>query len=192
MSTLAKGGDYMKSHNLYQFTLVLDGVDENTPDLEDKLYCANCDDALINFRNRTVYLDFDREADSLENAIITAIKDVESAFLNAVVTHVAPDELVSEADIAKRLRIKRQAVSLWVKGTRRGAMAFPKPIMKLSEKSPLWRWSDVIKWLYKNEQIKDPQLVDNALLIDNINAVLKERDKKTRQFRQNLLKKLAA
>ena len=182
----------MNKLNMFQFTLVLDGVDENTPDLEDKLYCANCDDALINFRNGTVYLDFDREADSLENAIITAIKDVESSFVDVIVTHVAPDEFVSEADIAKRLHVKRQTVSLWVKGTRRQNMAFPKPIMKLSEKSPLWRWFDVSKWLYKNEQIKDPQLVDNALLIENINAVLEERDKKTRRFRQDLLKKLAA
>jgi len=182
----------MKKFNLFQFTLVLDGVDENSPELEDKLYLANCDDALINFKNGTVYLDFDRKAENLENAIISAIKDVETSGLDAVIIHVAPDELVSSTDIAKRLQIKRQAVSLWVRGARRINMPFPNPIMKLSEKSPLWRWLDVTKWLYLNELIKDCQLVEDALLIENINAALSERDTKTRRYRRELLKRLAA
>ncbi len=180
-----------KSH-LFHFTLVLDEVNEDTPDLEDILYATHCDDALINFRNGTVYLDFDRESDTLENAIISAIKDVESSDLDVIVTHVAPEEWVNAADIANRLGVKRQAVSLWVQGARRKDKPFPKPVMNLSEKSPLWRWFDVAKWLYENEIISDWQLVDDALLIENVNAALDERDINTRRFRRDLLKKLAA
>jgi len=129
---------------------------------------------------------------SFEDAVIEAIKDTESAELGALVINVAPDNLVSESEIAKRLDLKRQAVSLWVRGVRRKQNPFPKPVMKLSEKSPLWRWSEVVQWLYKNNQIKDPQIVSDALFIENINAVLEERDGNIRKSRRTLLKKLAA
>ncbi len=68
-----------KKQNIYQFTLVLKNVDEDTPNLEDSLFQAGCDDSLINFRNGTVYLDFDREATSLEEAVMSAIKNVVSS-----------------------------------------------------------------------------------------------------------------
>lgn len=182
----------MMNQTNYHFTLVLSGVDEDTPGLEDKLYDANCDDALVNFRNSAVYLDFDRASTSFEDAVIEAIKDAESAKLQVTVINVAPDNLVSEAEIAKRLALKRQAVSLWVKGVRRNQNPFPKPVMKLTEKSPLWKWSEVAQWLQKNNQLEDPQIVDDALFIENINAALEERDAKIRKSRTAILKKLAA
>src|SRR3990167_4839090 len=118
----------MKKTTTYQFTLVLKNIDENTPNLEDSLYEAGCDDALINFRNGTVYLDFDRKASSLEQAVLSAIKNVESASINATVSAVAPENWVTESEVAKRLEIKRQTVSFFVKCERR--KAFPKPVMK--------------------------------------------------------------
>ena len=82
----ARNGSYSwRDPNLYQFTLVLDGVDEKTPDLEDALFEAGCDDALINYKNGTVYLDFDREGEELECTIISAIKDIESANVGATI-----------------------------------------------------------------------------------------------------------
>lgn len=176
----------------YSFTLVLRGLDENTPHLEDALYESHCDDALINFRNGTVYLDFDREAGSMEEAIISAIKDIESSSLNPCVAHVAPDDWVSEAEMAKRLSVPRQTVSLWAKRERRSDVSFPNPVMKLAEKSPLWRWSEVAKWLYQNKIIKDVAIVNAALLIENMNAALEERNRETQEWRLKLLKELVA
>lgn len=178
--------------NTYSFTLVLKGVNETTPDLEDALYNSHCDDALINFRNGTVYLDFDRESETLENAIISAIKDVESSSLSTQVIHVAPDEWVNEAEIAKRLEQSRQTVSLWVKGARRSELPFPSPTMKLSEKSPLWRWSDITIWLYENKIITDMKVIHEAKLIECINAALEERNEDDKKKRHDLLRKLAA
>jgi predicted DNA-binding transcriptional regulator AlpA len=172
----------------HQFTLVLKNVDENTPNIEDSLYEAGCDDALINFRNGTVYLDFEREAPSLEEAVISAVSDVESATVNATVTNVAPEDWVTESEIAKRLEMTRQTVSLWIKGERR--KSFPKPVMKLADKSPLWKWREIAEWLYKNKLIQGEELVINAAFFENVNAVLQERDLKTRAYRRGLLKKL--
>ncbi len=80
----------------YQFTLILKNVDENTPNLEDSLYEAGCNDALINFRNGTVSLDFDRKANSIDDAVMSAIRDVESATINPIVMSVLSEGVVRE------------------------------------------------------------------------------------------------
>lgn len=179
-----------KAQKCYQFILVLKKVDENTPELEDSLFQAGCDDALINFRNGTVYLDFDRKAASLEEAVMTAIKNVEAAPIKAKVANVAPEDWVTESDIAKRVLLERQTVSLWIKGARRKSKPFPKPIMKLSDRSPFWSWYEVAKWLFENNLIfKEDEEVQNALFLQTINAVLEERDVAVRKTRQELLKR---
>jgi len=180
----------MKAKKTFEFTLVLKNVDETTPDLEDSLYEAGCDDALINFRNGAVYLDFDREAVSLEEAVISAIKAVKSSSVDAEVASVAPENLVTESEIAKRLNKSRQIISLWIKGERR--KLFPHPVMRLAEKSPLWSWSEVVTWLFDNKIINDKELVDKAIFFSNINAALDERDKKTREIRHSLLERIAS
>ncbi len=179
-----------QSLKAYQFTLVLKDVDANTPNLEDSLYEAGCDDALINSREGVVYLDFNREAISLEEAVMSAIKDVETSTIKAVVANLAPENLVTETEVAKRLHIKRQAVSLWIKGQRRNSIPFPKPIMWLSNKSPFWKWSEVTNWLYRNQLISEKEIVTNALFVEHMNAALEERDIITRKYRHSLLKKI--
>ncbi|MFO1257123.1 MAG: hypothetical protein U1E78_01680 [Gammaproteobacteria bacterium] len=177
--------------DIHEFTLVLDGVDETTQGLEDTLFEAGCDDALINFRNGTVYLDFEREQDSLENAVLSAIRAVEGCGLGAKVIRILPDDLVSISDIAKRLDKDRQLVSLWVKGERRQkGLAFPPPVLKLSEKSPMWRWYSVVKWLNDQNIIQDNEIVERAKFVENINAVLEERDPEIKKYRHCILDKL--
>ncbi len=178
----------MKQHNGYQFTLVLKNVNEKTPHLEDSLYEAGCDDALINYRNGAVYLEFDREAESLEDAVVSAIKNIRSATVDADVASVSPENLVTESEIAKRLKMGRQTVSLWIKGQRREN--FPSPVMRLSEKSPLWQWHEVVVWLFESDIIKDKQLLDSALFFANINAALGELDKNTREMRHHLVERI--
>lgn len=177
-------------NKVYEFILVLKNVDENTPDLEDSLYRSGCDDALINFRNNTVYLDFDRKANSLEQAILSAIHDVERASIGAIVASVGPEDLVTESDIAKRLKMKRQTVSLWINGERRKSNPFPKPIMKLSDRSPLWKWSEITQWLYESMIIKDDLVVKNAIFLSNLNMALESRDEKLKKIQNSLLKKI--
>lgn len=178
----------MKQLKIYQFTLSLKNVNEQTEHLEDSLYEAGCDDALINYRDGAVYLEFDREASSLEEAVISAIMNVKSAAIDIDVSNVAPENFVTESEIAKRLNKGRQTVSLWIKGKRR--TDFPFPIMRVSEKSPLWNWSEVVRWLFNHKIITDKELLENALFLANINAVLEEQDKKTRKIRHQLLARI--
>ncbi len=180
----------MKKMKTHSFTLVLKDVHEHTPNLEDSLYEAGCDDALIHFRHGAVYLDFDRKAVSLEEAVISAIREVKSASVDAHVLSVAPENLVTESEIAKRLNKSRQLVSLWIKGERR--QSFPHPVMRLAHKSALWKWSEVATWAYQCKMIDNKELLDNALFLEHIHAVLEECDKKTRDIRHGLLRKIEA
>jgi len=177
-----------KTENAFQFTLILKNIDGHHLKLEESLYEAGWDDALINFRNGTAYLDFDRKAFTLKEAIISAIKQVESSSLGVIVIGVAPDNFVTESEVAERLATKRQTVSLWIKGLRRASMPFPSPKLKLSNKSPLWKWNEVAEWLYANKIIKQKEIVDAAVFIEDINAALEERNTKAKKNRQELVK----
>lgn len=179
----------IKMNKVYQFSLILDGVDDQTPNLEDALFAAGCDDALINYKNGTVYLDFDREDEGLEQAIISAIKAVESTDLGAKIVSVAPEHLVSLSDIAERVGITRQAVSFFVLGER-GTKDFPKPILKIANKSPLWRWSAVANWFFRQQKIKDQEIIDFANVIEDINAALDSRNESAFVHRQKILSEL--
>ena len=61
---------------VFEFTFMLSGVDELTVEVADALYEAGCGDASPCSRGPVVYLHFDREADSLGDAVDSAIKDV--------------------------------------------------------------------------------------------------------------------
>ncbi len=63
----------------YAFTLVLSGVDELTPEMADAIFAAGCNDATPWSSEGVVSIDFDRDAESLGDAIGSAVKDVARA-----------------------------------------------------------------------------------------------------------------
>ncbi len=178
----------MKHDIKYHFTLVLSGVDENTPGLEDALFAAGCDEALVYFRNNVVFLEFDKSGVSLQQAIISAIKAIELAGIGAKVNHIE-GALATLSEIAQRAQYTKQAVSLFIKG-KRGQGDFPVPIAGIQSASPLWRWVDVVQWLYKNHKLTDNKLLVDAQAVDDINGALELRDVTKREKREILLQEL--
>jgi hypothetical protein len=63
----------------YQFTLILKGSLELTEEIADALFEAGCDDGTPGTCNGVFSIDFHREANSLEEAIRSAIANVKSA-----------------------------------------------------------------------------------------------------------------
>ena len=61
----------------FQFTLIVDGPDLQATPLIDSLFDAGCDDATVGCSKGMQYVDFDREADALDEAILSAIDDLE-------------------------------------------------------------------------------------------------------------------
>jgi len=70
---------HMSNDDIHHFVLLLSGVSEPDGQLEDALYEAGCDDALLAFRNGVAYMEFDRRAPHLDGAILSAIREVEQA-----------------------------------------------------------------------------------------------------------------
>jgi hypothetical protein len=63
----------------YEFTLILRGSLELTEDIADELYAAGCDDGTPGTCEGVFSIDFHREAESLEQAIRSAIGNVKTA-----------------------------------------------------------------------------------------------------------------
>ncbi len=63
----------------YSFTVKVDGVDWTRDGYEDPFFEAGCDDALLAVVDDSLFLDFDREAPSFEDAVQSAIRDIERA-----------------------------------------------------------------------------------------------------------------
>jgi hypothetical protein len=62
----------------YAFTLHVSDI-ELTDNYEDRLFDAGCGDALVAVIDKALYLDFDREASSLDAAVESAKQDVARA-----------------------------------------------------------------------------------------------------------------
>jgi hypothetical protein len=64
---------------VHSFVVTLAAVSEITDAVEDAVLGAGCDDALLWSRDGNVHLRFRREAESLGDAIGSAVRDVERA-----------------------------------------------------------------------------------------------------------------
>ena len=85
----------------HTFTLIVDGPDLQADALVDEVFEAGCHDALIGRADGIQFVDFDREAETLQDAVLTAVAELES-IAGITVTHHADAGLVSMADIATR------------------------------------------------------------------------------------------
>ncbi len=126
----------------HHFTLTIRGP--LTDARLDALFEAGCDDATFSTKGELTFGEFDREAVSLVDAVVSAITAVESVE-GAEVLHVDPDELVWASEIAERTGRSRQSIDQLVRG-RRGPGRFPTPLSHAT-RNPLWRWSEVETWL---------------------------------------------
>lgn len=75
----------MKKH---KFILILSGVSDLTPELADALYEATNGDIECNMRDGIAFLEFERAAPTLRDAITSAIANVEGAGLGVRVVRV--------------------------------------------------------------------------------------------------------
>jgi hypothetical protein len=153
----------------HSFTLYFAGPDILTDENFDALFEAGCDDALFGERDGAQYGDFDREAKSFSDALRTALRDVQKAVPGLRVVRVEPNDLVTMAQIADRSGLTREYIRLFVKGTR-GPGGFPPPVAYVDEKSRLWHWPDVAKWLQQNNKGSVEVDVESAELVAALNA----------------------
>ncbi len=149
----------------YNFSLVITPptVDEETA--ADSLYSGGCDDALFSVSGGVYEVEFDRDAPSFQEAVLSAIKNVNKAGIGARVIRVVPDDLVNANAIAERSGKTRQAVRFWHLGQRGEGFPMPRAIVG---KSPVWSWVSVARWLHGRGEI-EADAVETAKVIAKFN-----------------------
>lgn len=78
----------------WDFTVILDGIEEMTDVLADVLYEAGCDDATVGSSCGVATASFSREAPSLQAAISSAVRDIRRAGCEA--SRVEIEELAEQ------------------------------------------------------------------------------------------------
>ena len=154
----------------YDFTLVLSGIRELTPDIADNLLAAGCDDGTISMRSGRPFITFSRRAASIKDAILSAIDDIRKSNIGADVLRVDYCNLVTQADIARKIDRSRQLVHQYMTGER-GPGDFPSPVCGIVDDVSLWFWCEVAYWLWQNNMVKEHVLRD-AEEVELINNVL--------------------
>lgn len=161
--------------NTHEFTLLLEGPDV----LSDEVFSAldaRCEDAIFGSRGGVQFADFEREAASFEQAVGSAIADVESACEGLRVIRVQPDELVTATTIAGRVGRTPQSINQLAGGTRRGSgPPFPAPVAWVDAKTRLWRWSDVVEWFALTTGDVSPEDLATAEFVAMLNGYLEAR-----------------
>jgi hypothetical protein len=170
----------------YEFTLRLDQeVDEEQA---DALYGVFHDGSVMTGPSGTE-IEFTREADSWAEAIVSAIRDVESV-PGLRVSGAGQEDLVSMLDIAHRARRSREAVRLWAAG-QRGPGGFPAPAWRSPSGERFWSWPDVAWWVSENLNLAVEVVPDAIRAADEVlkarqavadaQRILSEADDATRQ-----------
>ncbi len=179
-----------KPQETYRFALVLTDVTESDDIVEDALFEAGCDDAMLVLRDGVTYLEFDREGDDFESSILSAVRNAESTNYRLTVAHVEPDDVVNASEIARRLQWSREYVRLLARGSR-GEGGFPSPQSGVTGKTRLWSWSAVLRWLKEDDRLEDGSILAEAETIRDINGALSLRSHPgAAKRRRALLRKL--
>ena len=174
---------------IHHFTLIVDGPDAQDDDLIDALFDAGCNDGLVGRAEGIQYIEFDRAANDLDDAVLSAVADVEKV-PGLTVTRIADAGLVSMADIAARTGRTREGIRLLVAGAR-GPGGFPPPVTDPRSRYRLWRWSDVERWIatYLEEKIESEG--DDVLTAINASLELRRHGSRLHPRRRMMLRALA-
>ena len=132
----------------WAFTLIVEGEDLQSDETFDALFEAGCDDALVGRTNGVQYMDFDRDALTLADAVLSAVNAVESV-PGVRVVRLDDVDLVSMSEIAERTGRTRESIRLFVSGER-GPGGFPLPANDPKRPHRVWRWSEVERWMQES------------------------------------------
>jgi hypothetical protein len=177
---------------MHDFTLRVDR--EVTAAEVEALYSAFHDGSIVTGPGATT-IEFTREAPTLAEAIVSAVRDVESAG-NIRVTGAGQDDLVSMLDIAQRTRRSREAVRMWAAG-KRGPGDFPAPAWESPGGERFWHWPDVARWAREQLNLAVEVAPDEIRWADEVlkarqamaeaQQILQDADDSTRRFLGRLL-----
>jgi predicted DNA-binding transcriptional regulator AlpA len=128
----------------YTFTLKykLSEADCDLTELVERLGAAGCDDALIGVgQPGRLALEFTRESENAEAALMSALRDVRAAIPTATLIEAAPD-FVGLTDVADAIGVTRQNMRKLMLSN---PTTFPSPVHEGS--AAVWHLAEILKWL---------------------------------------------
>lgn len=161
----------MTNPPLHNFTFILGPEELLTDTLTDELYEV-LDDTLIGARKNRAFVEYDREAPTLADAVMAALRELEG-WTELRVLRVEPDDLVSLSAIAARVGRSVESIRLLAEG-KRGAGGFPSPVAHVDAKTRLWGWGAVAQWWSENVGDAGPH-AQSAQFLATLNDVLDAR-----------------
>lgn len=158
---------------VWEFTLIIEGPDIQGDDIINALFEAGCDDSLVGSTNGVQYMDFDREAPTLADAVQSAVIAVESV-PGVQVAQLEDADLVLIAEIAERTGRTRESVRLLVAGER-GPGGFPPPVNNAQHPNRLWRWREVDRWMQNAFGDGNAQPSSDEIMLSALTAAIAAR-----------------
>jgi hypothetical protein len=130
--------------NVYWFDVQVSGpvTLDDVKTLGDVLTAGDGIDATVQAGERGGRVMFCRESDDAIQAVVSAVRDVESAGIK--VTGVVEDR-VTAAGIAEKAKVTQAAVRYWITGAR-GPGNFPEPKVERGRNN-VFSWAEVSAWL---------------------------------------------
>lgn len=172
----------------YDFTLKfkLGPNDQDEDDLMARLGDAGCTDALVGMGlPGYIGLEFTREADSAEEAILSALEDVQRALLAAELVEAGPD-FVGLTDVADLLGMSRQGVR---KIFTSHAAAFPAPVH--AGGTMVWHLAPVLEFLRDRDYAFTSDVLEVAKASMQLNLA-RQRSAVDQSFDARVRQRLAA
>jgi hypothetical protein len=142
--------------NEYQFELTFKLPEGDDPDQYFEALEASCSDAIVGTgQSGYMAFDFTRDANSSEEAIYSAIKNVRDVIENAILIEASPD-LVGITDVANILEVSRQYMRKLM-----GELKAKSPEPVHQGTTVIYHLSEILKSLHDNNKRKiESELLD--------------------------------
>lgn len=142
------------------FVVVAEGLDPDADETYNAFYEAGCSDASISWSDGTFTLNFHRQAERFDDALVSAYRDVTKA--GATVTRFEPDTLVTLDEIVERSGLALSRIDE-LRGLDENA-EFPAPSVRVTTDEPLWDWSNVAMWLQQRQLVSREVAIEARIL----------------------------
>jgi hypothetical protein len=153
----------------WDFSLILSGIDADADDGFDSLWSACADEPLIGTYDGVSEVLFSREAETVEDAVLSAIADVER-IEGVRVVGLRDESFWTLGDIAERSGRTTAEIRRLIDHA--DDMSFPQHLSDPTEPDPLWCARDVIDWFrdHEGESLSHPAAAVFTALADTIHA----------------------
>ena len=153
----------------WDFSLILSGIDADADDGFDSLWSACADEPLIGTYDGVSEVLFSREAKTVEDAVLSAITDVER-ISGVRVVGLRDESFWTLGEIAERSGRTATEIRRLVGTT--SDMSFPQHLSDPAEPDPLWRAQEVLDWFreHEGESLSHPAAAVFTALADTLHA----------------------